>query len=160
MNLGLLYYSACPGLLLGLRSMIYLTANPLVDQNIITTYFTNSAWNTSICPVFPTCIGSLLWCSQISDYHFCLMALLQTCQIYHSNNTSANSSLYQTSMLNLGPSCPLWVSAPISISPSRLLPIDFFKSLSLLFYDLLTLEYIAKTLILQFLTLVVRQWDA
>ena len=57
--------------------------------NRITTYSTISAWSTSICPVFPTFIGSPLWCSQISDHHFCLMTLLQTCQICHSDNSSA-----------------------------------------------------------------------
>ena len=116
MNLGLPCHSACPVLLLGLGSVIYLIADPLIDRNIITTYSTNSVWSTSICLVFPTFIGSPLQCSQISDHYSYLTTPLRTRQICHSDNSFANPSLHRAFMLNLGPPCPLQVSAPISIS--------------------------------------------
>ena len=103
---------------------------------------------------------SPLQCSQNSDHHFCLMTSLWARQICHSDNSSANSSLCRASMLNLGPPCPLRVSAPISISPSRPSPMNFFKSLSPLFHGLLAPESRTITLIHQFLTLVARRWDA
>ena len=90
MNLGLLCHSTCLVLLLGLGSVIYLTADLLIDQNIITTYPTISAWSTHICLVFLTFIGSPLWYSQISDHQFCLTTLLWTRQICYCNNFSAN----------------------------------------------------------------------
>jgi len=83
-------------------------------------------------------------CSQISGHHFCLTTPLQTCQTCYSDNSSANSSLCRASILNLGSPCPLWVSAPISISLS---PMNFFKSLSPLFYGLLALESRTITLL-------------
>ena len=134
-------------------------SNLLINQNIITTYPTESVWSTHICPVFPTFIGSPLRCSQISDHHSCLATLLWTCQICHSDNSSANPSLRRAFMLNLGPLCPLWVSASISVPPSGPSPMNFFKSLSPLFHGLLTPESRTVTLIHQFLTLVARWWD-
>ena len=39
----------------GIRDISH--SDPLIDQNIITTYPTISVWSTRICPVFPTFIG-------------------------------------------------------------------------------------------------------
>jgi len=123
-----------------------ISLQPMLTE-IITTYPTISAWSTRICLVFLTFIGSPLWCSQNSDHHFCLTTLLWTRQLCYSDNSSANSSLCQASMLNLGPLCPLRVSTPISISLFRPSPIDFFKSSSPLFHGLLALESRTVTLI-------------
>ena len=157
--LGLPCHSACSALLFGPGSVIYLTRTVVWPK-----YNHNLSYQICLKYSHRSGVSNFHWsplrCSQNSDHHFCLTTLLWTRQICHSDNSSANSSLRRASMLNLGPLCPLWVSVPISVPPSRPLPMNFFKSSSLLFHGLFALEFRTMTLIHQFLTLVARWWDA